>query len=145
MRQDLHIIESLITSNSKLLDVGCGDGSLIKHLAQHKNIDGRGIEIKQDMVRICVSNGLQVIQGDADQDLVHYPDKSFDYVISCQTLQATKNPVKVLQDMLRIGNQTIISIPNFGHIYNRFHLSIYGVNLNVWINVGSVKESNEIN
>jgi methionine biosynthesis protein MetW len=126
MRTDLELIADLIQPNSKILEIGCGDGTLLNHLIYQRKIDGRGIEISQDGVGACMKQGLPVVQGDADYDLIHYPDKSFDYVISSKTLQATHNPKKVLKEMLRIGKQVIISIPNFAYWYNRFYLSIKG-------------------
>ena len=126
IRKDFSLILSIIKEGSKILDVGCGNGELIELLNAHKKADARGIEITQNDVRQAVKKGLAVIQGDADNDLIHYPDKSFDYVISSRTLQATKDPKKVLQELLRIGNNVIISVPNFGHWYNRLYLSING-------------------
>ena len=126
LRKDLQYIISFVENNSRVLDVGCGEGVLIELLQEQKNIDARGIEIKQSDVRLSVKKGLPVVQGDADCDLIHYPDKSFDYVISSKTLQATKNPKKVLQELLRIGKKVIVSVPNFGHWYNRLYLGFYG-------------------
>ena len=114
-RVDLEVVAKLIEPRAKVLDVGCGDGALLEFLQTDKQIDGRGMELSQRGVNECVSRGLSVIQGDADRDLVFYPDKGFDYVILSQTLQATRNPKAVLDDLLRIGEHAIVSFPNFGH------------------------------
>lgn len=114
-RVDLHVIAGFVSQGSRVLDVGCGDGALLEMLARDKNVDGRGIEISQKGVNETVARGLSVVQGDADSDLVYYPDKAFDFAILSQTLQATGNPKTVLESMLRIGRKAIISFPNFGH------------------------------
>ncbi len=125
-RVDLLVIAGMIAPNTRVLDVGCGDGSLLKHLAETKNVDARGIELSQKGVNDCVEKGLSVIQGDADMDLFDYPDKSFDYVVLSQTLQATRKPKAVLEQMLRIGKYSIVSFPNFGHWKLRFQLMFTG-------------------
>jgi methionine biosynthesis protein MetW len=104
-----------VTAGARVLDVGCGDGTLLEMLSREKQVDGRGVEISQKGVNETVARGLSVVQGDADSDLVFYPDKAFDFTILSQTLQATGNPKTVLQSMLRIGRKAIISFPNFGH------------------------------
>ncbi len=109
-----------------MLDVGCGDGELLQLLAETRDADGRGIEISRDGVNECVARGLAVIQGDADTDLADYPDNTFDYVILSQTLQATRRPRWVLEQMLRIGKRVIVSFPNFGHWRIRGQLLWYG-------------------
>jgi methionine biosynthesis protein MetW len=114
-RVDHLAIAELVPPGTKVLDVGCGDGELLKLLELTRGVDGRGVEISQRGVNECVARGLSVIQGDADTDLVDYPDDAFDYVILSQTLQATHQPRHVLEQMLRIGRQAIISFPNFGH------------------------------
>jgi len=114
-RIDLEIIAALIPSQARVLDIGCGDGSLLALLAHKHQIDGRGLELSQIGVDQCLSRGLSVIQGDADRDLIYYPDETFDYVILSQTLQATHNPKHVLQEMMRIGKRAIVSFPNFGY------------------------------
>ena len=125
-RLDLAVIADLVAPASRVLDVGCGDGALLQLLAQTKNVDGRGIELSQKGVNDCVAKGLSVIQGDADTDLVDYPDDGFDYVILSQTLQATRHPREALRNMLRIGRRAIISFPNFGHWRVRTQLAFRG-------------------
>ena len=114
-RIDLKIITDLITPGARVLDVGCGDGSLLQRLEEERQADGRGIELSQKGVNEAVARGLSVIQGDADHDLATYPDDAFDFVILSQTLQATHNPRTVLEQLLRIGRKVVISFPNFGH------------------------------
>ena len=125
-RVDLDIIADLVTPGSRVLDVGCGDGALLFMLEQRRRVDGRGIELSQAGVNECVARGLSVIQGDADSDLVHYPDDAFDYVILSQTIQATRNPKNVLTELLRIGRRAIVSFPNFGHWSIRASLGLRG-------------------
>lgn len=125
-RIDFAVIAGLVEKSAKVLDVGCGDGELMALLQSTRGVDGRGVELSQAGVNECVSRGLSVIQGDADSDLVYYPDKGFDYVILSQTLQATRNPREVLEHLLRIGKYAIISIPNFGHWRVRLSLLIRG-------------------
>jgi len=125
-RVDLLVIADMVEKGTRVLDIGCGDGSLLQYLAEAKGVDSRGIEISQKGVNNCVAKGLSVIQGDADADLRDYPDKSFDYVILSQTLQATRHPKLVLEEMLRIGRYVIISFPNFGHWKLRWQLMLTG-------------------
>ena len=125
-RVDLQVVANMVEAKSRVLDVGCGDGSLLEFLGEAKEVDGRGIELSQKGVNTCVAKGLPVIQGDADADLLDYPDKSFDYVILSQTLQATRHPKIVLEQMLRIGRYAIISFPNFGHWKLRLQLMATG-------------------
>ncbi|ADP70541.1 methionine biosynthesis protein MetW [Rhodomicrobium vannielii ATCC 17100] len=114
-RIDLLLIAGMVEDGARVLDVGCGTGQLLKLLEEKKNVDGRGIELSQSGVNFCVAKGLSVIQGDADHDLVNYPDLAFDYAILSQTLQATTRPKEVLQELLRIARHVIVSFPNFGH------------------------------
>lgn len=126
IRRDLLLIAEMVAPGSRLLDVGCGDGSLLEYLASEKQVDGRGIEIRQAGVNACVARGLSVIQGDADSDLPDYPDAAFDYVVLSLTLQATRNPRKVLHEMLRIGRRAIVSFPNFAYWRVRMQLLLGG-------------------
>jgi methionine biosynthesis protein MetW len=114
-RVDLLAVAEMVAPGAKVLDVGCGDGELLRLLGETRNVDGRGIELSREGVNECVAKGLAVIQGDADTDLSDYPDDAFDYVILSQTLQATREPRIVLEHMLRIGRHGIVSFPNFGH------------------------------
>jgi methionine biosynthesis protein MetW len=125
-RVDLLTVAEMVEPGSRLLDVGCGDGALLKLLSERRGVDGRGIELSQAGVNECVAKGLSVIQGDADTDLSSYPDDAYDYVILSQTLQATFEPKTVLEHMLRIGRRAIVSFPNFGHWRIRAHLSFRG-------------------
>jgi methionine biosynthesis protein MetW len=125
-RVDLLLVASMVEANSRVLDVGCGDGALLRLLAKEKGVDARGIELSQRGVNDCVAQGLSVIQGDADTDLAAYPNDSFDYVILSQTLQATRRPRAVLEDMLRIGRRAVVSFPNFGHWRIRAQIAFGG-------------------
>ncbi len=125
-RVDLLVVSQMVDHGARVLDVGCGDGELLKILTETKDVDGRGIEISREGVNQCVAKGLAVIQGDADTDLADYPDDAFDYVILSQTLQATWQPRQVLEHMLRIGHFAIVSFPNFGHWKIRLKLLFLG-------------------
>ncbi len=134
IRYDLEIIAQVIKPNSKVLDIGCGDGELLEFLKKTKNVDARGLEISQSQVSKALAKGLSVIQGDAENDLNFYPNRNFDYAILSQTIQATKNPKEILEEMLRIAEFAIVSLPNFAHFKNRLHLLFKGtmpVNKNI--------------
>jgi len=126
MKSEYKIIANIITENTRVLDVGCDDGSLMEYLKKDKNVDVRGIEISKEKVQTCISKGLTVIEGDAEFDLKQFPDKSFDYVVLGQTLQAFINPEIVIKELLRVGNKAIVTIPNFGHWKVRLNLLIQG-------------------
>jgi len=126
MKPEFKIISDLINDNSHVLDVGCGDGILMEFLVKEKKVNIRGIEISKTKVQNCIAKGLTIIEGDAEIDLKQFPDKSFDYVILSQTLQAFLNPEKVINELLRIGKQAIVTIPNFGYWKIRLHLLLKG-------------------
>ena len=126
MKQEFKIIADLIESNTRVLDVGCGDGTLMEFLKNNKKIDIRGIEISKNNVQQCIGKGLTVIEGDAEKDLSQFPDRSFDCVILSQTLQAFLNPEKVISELLRVGKKAIVTIPNFGYWKVRLHLLVKG-------------------
>lgn len=125
-RLDFLLLADMVAPGSRVLDVGCGDGSLLALLRDRKNVDGRGIEISREGVNACLAKGLPVIQGDADTDLADYPNDAFDYVILSQTIQATRQPKVVLEHLLRIGRRAIVSFPNFGHWRVRLDLLVKG-------------------
>ncbi len=125
-RADHQLIAEMVSVGARVLDVGCGDGSLLQLLQDTRSVDGRGIEISRSKVNACVARGLSVIQGDADNDLDDYPDQAFDYAILSLTVQATRYPKTVLQNLLRIGRHAIVSFPNFGHWEIRAKLLLSG-------------------
>lgn len=126
MRFDLDLIQEWVASQSRVLDLGCGDGTLLDNLKQHKQVESVGIEIDPEKFNICIEKGLNVIEQDLDQGLGNFADNSFDVVVMTQTLQAMHHPDKVLEEMLRVGNQGIVAFPNFGHWFCRYHLGMKG-------------------
>jgi methionine biosynthesis protein MetW len=126
IRVDLLLIANNIPEGSKVLDVGSGDGMLLEYLRREKNVFGRGIELSPDGVNQSIAKGLSVIQGNAEEEISHFPDDSFDYVILSQTLQAMDRPDKILNELLRIGKRAIVSFPNFGYWRVRLHLMLKG-------------------
>jgi methionine biosynthesis protein MetW len=125
-RVDHILIAEMVTPGSRVIDVGCGDGALLRLLAETKSVDGRGMEISRERVNACVAQGLSVIQGDADVDMEDYPDAAFDFAILSLTIQATLHPRTVLEHLLRVGKRAIVSFPNFGHWQVRTQLLLTG-------------------
>ena len=126
MKKEFKVIAELLPNNTRVLDVGCGDGALMNLLTKEKNIEVRGLELEKNNVQECIYKGLPVIQGNAETELYQFPDQSFDYVVLSQTLQAFYNPDKVLKELLRIGKSVIVSIPNFGYWKVRTSLLFFG-------------------
>ena len=126
MKNEFKVIADLIEKNTRVLDVGCADGILMEFLRDNKSIDIRGLEISKEKVQKCIEKGLTVIEGNAEKDLKQFPDKSFDYVILSQTLQAFLNPELVISELLRVGKKAIVTIPNFGYWKIRLHLLTKG-------------------
>ena len=126
MKNEFKVIADLIERNTRVLDVGCADGVLMEFLRDNKNIDIRGLEISKDKVQKCIEKGLTVIEGNAEKDLKQFPNKSFDYVVLSQTLQAFLDPELVISELLRVGKKAIVTIPNFGYWKIRLHLLTKG-------------------
>ena len=126
MKNEFKVISDLIEDNKKVLDVGCADGTLMQFLKENKNINVRGLEISKEKVQECIAKGLTIIEGNAEKDLKQFPDKSFDYVVLSQTLQAFLSPEIVLDELLRVGKKAIVTIPNFGNWKVRLHLLFKG-------------------
>ena len=126
MKLEFKIIADLLEENTRILDVGCDDGTLMEFLKKNKNVDIRGIEISKQKVQVCISKGLTVLEGNAEFDLKQFPENSFDYVVLGQTLQAFVNPEIVIKELLRVGKKAIVTIPNFGHWRVRLNLLTKG-------------------
>ncbi|TNE32618.1 MAG: methionine biosynthesis protein MetW [Alphaproteobacteria bacterium] len=126
LRPDLEVIAHNIAPGSRVLDIGCGDGSLLAELVKRHDVDARGLEIDPVLVERCVARGLSVVQGDADSDLADYPDRGFDYAILSQTLQTAARPDRMLEDLLRVGRRAFVSFPNFAHWRTRSALMFGG-------------------
>lgn len=126
MRIDLRIIDQWIKPDSRILDLGCGDGTLLRYLADHKNVRGYGLEISPEGIQACVAKGVNVIEQNLDEGLNNFDDDSFDTVIMSQTLQAMRYPKTMLAEMARIGKECIVTIPNFGHWRARLQLLFRG-------------------
>lgn len=126
LRPDLQAIADLIPTGKRVLDLGCGNGDLLQHLVTHNKAKGRGIEIGEENVLACVSKGLSVRQGNLNEGLADYPNGSFDYVILSQTIPFLNDPAKILMEMLRVGQNAIVSFPNFGHWRARLELLVTG-------------------
>ena len=126
MKLEFELISEIIEKRTRVLDVGCDDGTLMEFLKKENEVDIRGIEISKDKVGTCIAKGLTVIEGNAEFDLKQFPNNSFDYVVLGQTLQAFINPEIVIKELLRVGKKTIITIPNFGHWKVRLNLLVKG-------------------
>jgi methionine biosynthesis protein MetW len=125
-RSDYAIISELIEPDSRVLDLGCGDGALLAWLAENKRVDARGVEIDGEKVKRAIAQGVSVYQGDINEALADYPDQCFDYIILSQTLQETRQPLHVLREMLRVGRRAVVAFPNFGHWSVRLAMLFFG-------------------
>ena len=126
MRRDLAIIAGLINAGARVLDLGCGDGALLRYLADRKGVNGYGIEKGAAEISACVRAGVNVIEHDLDRGLARFPDDSFDMVVMTETLQAVAEPARLIDEMLRIGEECIVTFPNFGHWRCRLQLATAG-------------------
>jgi len=125
-RYDWQIISDWINPNSRVMDLGCGNGALLKHLQETKNVTGYGVELNPNMIPQCINNGINVIQTNLDKGLNHFDSDAFDYVVLSLTLQAMRNPKALLEEMLRVGKQGIVTFPNFAHWRNRWQIGVTG-------------------
>lgn len=126
LRADLQIISEWITPGSRVMDLGCGDGTLLKHLKETHKVKGYGLEIDIDNIVKCVESGVNVIQADLDEGLSDFEGEPFDFVVMTQALQAVKHPDRLINEMLRVGREGIVTFPNFGHISSRLQLAFGG-------------------
>lgn len=126
MRIDHRLIHDWVVPDSRVLDLGCGDGTLLKLLRENKNVIGYGLDIDAENILRCVENGINVIEQNIDQGLYNFDDRSFDTVIMSQTIQTMQYPDKALVEMLRIGKECIVTFPNFGHWRARLQLLVSG-------------------
>ncbi|MBL1432109.1 MAG: methionine biosynthesis protein MetW [Gammaproteobacteria bacterium] len=126
LRPDLEIISDWINANSRVLDLGCGDGTLLAHLIEHRHVSGYGLEIQDDNITKCLDKGLNVLQINLDEGLADFNNNAFDYVVMTQTLQAVSYPDKLLEEMLRVGREVIVTFPNFGHWRSRMNIALQG-------------------
>jgi methionine biosynthesis protein MetW len=126
LRPDLQVIADLVPAGARVLDIGCGDGTLLAWLRAHKGVDGRGMEIDQKSAQLAIARGIPVIQGDIESEVMDYPTSGYDFVILSQTLQAMRAPKTMLEHVCRVGTQAIVSVPNFGHWKNRLYLALRG-------------------
>jgi len=125
-RYDLQIISDWIEPNSRVMDLGCGDGRLLKHLQESKDVSGYGLELNSDMITHCINNGINVIQSNLDQGLGHFDSDAFDTVVLSLTLQAMRQPEKLLKEMMRVGRHGIVTFPNFAYWRNRWYIAVGG-------------------
>ena len=126
LRVDLEILRQWIKTGSRVLDLGCGDGTLLESLSQSHNIEGYGLEIDPQRITACIARGVNVVETDINQGLGHFGDDSFDTVVMTYSLQTLKRPDKTLAEMLRIGKECVVTFPNFGNIRSRAHLALRG-------------------
>ena len=126
LREDLNIIQQWVKPDSQVLDLGCGEGVLLKYLREAKNVRGYGLEISPEKITACIANGVNVVEQDLNQGLNNFTDHSIDTVIMTQALQAVDRPDLLLDEMLRIGDEAIVTFPNFGYWRTRFYLLLKG-------------------